>query len=103
MDNFYGLFLQIKCSCMCSVMKCTLLNTHLECHLNMIWKVHFQMFLGYAKTLNIFGGTPIFSIHIVLDDFLGFKILNFNILYCFLENMTILGFEIFVDIFWGDF
>ena len=38
-----------------------------------------------------------------LGRFWGFKILNFNILFCFLENMTILGFEIFVDIFWGDF
>ena len=27
LDNFHGLFLQIKCSCMCSVMKSTLIHT----------------------------------------------------------------------------
>ena len=27
LDNFYGLFLQIKCSCMCSVKKFTLIHT----------------------------------------------------------------------------
>ena len=44
----------------------------------------------------------LFYIHIGLADFLGFKILNFNIffIFFFLENMTIFwGLEIFVDIF----
>ena len=27
LDNFYGLFLQTKCSCVCSVMESTLMHT----------------------------------------------------------------------------
>ena len=49
-------------------------------------------------------GTQIFYIHIGLADFLGFKILNFNIFCIFFRKYDYFwGLEIFVDIFWDRF
>ena len=31
-------------------------NTHLKRHLNMIWKVHYRIILGYYKISNVFVG-----------------------------------------------
>ena len=47
------------------------------------------------------GGTLIFSHIRRLGPFLGFKILNFNIFFGFQKNEYFLGYEDFVDIFWG--
>ena len=47
------------------------------------------------------GGTLIFSYIRRLGPFLGFKILNFNIFWGFQKKKFFLGYEDFVDIFWG--
>ena len=48
------------------------------------------------------GGTLIFSYIHRLGSFLGvFKILNFTIFGGFQKNKSFLGYEDFVDIFWG--
>ena len=50
------------------------------------------------------GGYSDILIHTYARVFLGFKILNFNILGCFFllqKNEYFGGFEDFVDIFWG--
>ena len=47
------------------------------------------------------GGTLIFSHIRRLGPFLGFKILNFNIFGGFQKINIFLGYEDFVDIFWG--
>ena len=47
------------------------------------------------------GGTLIFSYIGRLEPFLGFKILNFNIFGGFQKIEYFLGYEDFVDIFWG--
>ena len=47
------------------------------------------------------GGTLIFSYIRRLGPFLGFKILNFDIFGGFQKNKYFLGYENFVDIFWG--
>ena len=47
------------------------------------------------------GGTLIFSYIRRLGPFFGFKILNFNIFLGFQKNKYFMGYENFVDIFWG--
>ena len=47
------------------------------------------------------GGTLIFSYIRRLGPFFGFKILNFNIFWGCQKNKYFLGYEDFVDIFWG--
>ena len=47
------------------------------------------------------GGTLIFSHIRRLGPFFGFKILNFNIFWGFQKNEYFLGYEDFLDIFWG--
>ena len=47
------------------------------------------------------GGTLIFSYIRRLGPFFGVKILNFNIFGGFQKNKYFLGYEDFVDIFWG--
>ena len=47
------------------------------------------------------GGSLIFSYIRRLGSFFGFKILNFNIFGGFQKNKYFLGYEDFVDIFWG--
>ena len=47
------------------------------------------------------GGTLIFHTYVGLVHFLGFKILNFDIFLGFQKNKYFLGYENFVDIFWG--
>ena len=46
-------------------------------------------------------GTLRFSYIRRLGLFFGFKILNFNIFWGFQKNEYFLGYEDFVDIFWG--
>ena len=46
LDNFYGLFLQIKCSGLHVFCDEIYTITHLKRHLNMILKVHYRIFLG---------------------------------------------------------
>ena len=47
------------------------------------------------------GGTLIFSYIRRLGPFFGFNILNFDIFGGFQKNKYFLGYENFVDIFWG--
>ena len=47
------------------------------------------------------GGTLIFSYIRRLGSFFGFKIMNFIIFWGFQKNEYFLGYEYFVDIFWG--
>ena len=49
------------------------------------------------------GGTLIFSYIHRLGSLFGFKIWNFNIFGGFQKNKYFLGYEDFVDIFWGDY
>ena len=49
------------------------------------------------------GGGVLWYFHAYVGSvhFFGFKILNFNIFGGFLKNKYFLGYEDFVDIFWG--
>ena len=55
-------------------------------------------FLGWGGGT---GGTLIFHTYVGSDYFLGFKILNFNNFSVFRKMNIFLGYEDFVDIFWG--